>query len=254
MFELSSLKSQMVFTVTLTLNVSLGARIHKLLGKPSAVIKELFNMTKHFSVLFGILYVSTFAMAQKADVALVTGESFVNDFKVSFTGTPTTTNIIKTNSHLFLEGTFAVRLLNGRLVSLHLEVPVVGIPANGHSFTTVPTVNFLTETTINTSAVFVTPALRLKVLPSAPISPWASLGGGWARLSSDFATTTNKGALQYGGGLDFKTGLPLLGFRAEVRDFVTGDPDFGFVNVLSETGGSLHRHNVMVGGGIVFRL
>jgi hypothetical protein len=210
-------------------------------------------MMKHFSVLFVILCGSTFTMAQKADVAFVVGESFVNDFKVSFTVTPTVTDTIKTNGHIFLEGAFAVRLANARLISLYLEVPVVGIPANGHSFTTIPTINFLSKTTVNTSAVFVTPALRLKILPSAPVSPWASIGGGWARFSSELAPTTNRGALEFGGGLDFKTGLPLLGFRAEVRDFVTGDPDFGFVNVLSQTNGVLHRHNVMVGGGIVLR-
>lgn len=208
---------------------------------------------KRFFIFFVMLCASTFVMAQKADVAFVAGESLVNDFKVSFTGTPTVTETIKTNSHLFLEGAFAVRLANARLGSLHLEVPVVGIPANGHVLTTIPTVNNVTRTTVNTSAVFVTPPLRLKILPSAPISPWASIGGGWARFSSDLAPTTNTGALEFGGGLDLKTGLPLIGLRAEVRDFVTGDPDFGFVNVLSQTRGALHRHNVMIGGGIVCR-
>jgi hypothetical protein len=209
---------------------------------------------KRFFILMAMLCASPFAVAQKADVALVAGESFVNDFKVSFTGTPTVTDTIKNSNHIFWEGAFAVRLANARLISLHLEVPVVGIPANGHSLTTVPTINFSQKITVNTSAVFVTPALRLKILPSAPISPWASIGGGWARFSSELAPTANKGALEVGGGLDFKTGLPLLGFRAEVRDFVTGNPDFGFVNVLSQTNGVLHRHNVMVGGGIVLRL
>lgn len=208
---------------------------------------------KRFFILMAMLCASPFAVAQKADVALIAGESFVNDFKASFNGTPIT-DTIKNSSHIFLEGAFAVRLANARLVSLHLEVPVVGIPANGHSFTTVPTINASQKITVNTSAVFVTPALRLKILPSAPFSPWASIGGGWARFSSAFAPTANKGALEFGGGLDFKTGLPLLGFRAEIRDFVTGNPDFGFVNVLSQTNGVLHRHNVMVGGGIVLRL
>ena len=63
------------------------------------------------------------------------------------------------------------------------------------------------------------------------------------------STKQNKAAIQYGGGLDFKTGLPLLGFRAEVRDFVTGDPDFG----VFSTSGGLHHHNILVGGGIVLR-
>jgi hypothetical protein len=93
--------------------------------------------------------------------------------------------------------------------------------------------------------------LRLKIAPIAPISPWVSVGGGWARYSlKDANLTQNKAALQFGGGLDFKTGLPVLGFRAEVRDFLTGVPTFnsGF---LTETG--LHHHNILAGGGIVLR-
>jgi hypothetical protein len=59
-------------------------------------------------------------------------------------------------------------------------------------------------------------------------------------------------AVQYGGGIDFKSGLPLLGFRVEVRDFVTGDPDFGFSSIFTPNSG-LHHHNILAGGGIVLR-
>jgi hypothetical protein len=80
-----------------------------------------------------------------------------------------------------------------------------------------------------------------------------SVGGGWARYSLNTAgLTQNKAALQYGGGLDFKTGLPLLGFRVEVRDFVTGDPDFGSSGIFTPNSG-LHHHNILAGGGIVLR-
>jgi hypothetical protein len=47
--------------------------------------------------------------------------------------------------------------------------------------------------------------------------------------------------------------LPVLGFRAEARDFVTGDPNFGFTNIVTGDNGGLRRHNLMVGGGIVLR-
>jgi hypothetical protein len=64
----------------------------------------------------------------------------------------------------------------------------------------------------------------------------------------------NKGALQFGGGVDIKTGIPLLGFRAEVRDFVTDQPDFGIVSIQTVGSPSLgRRHNVLAGGGIVLR-
>jgi hypothetical protein len=134
------------------------------------------------------------------------------------------------------------------VASLSLELPVAGITSQKITLASTP------GTVVdNLSTLFITPGLRLKVLPIAPISPWVSFGGGWARYSLDSGTKTNKGAVQYGGGLDFKTGLPLLGFRAEVRDFVTGDPDFGLGSVLAGTTSGLHHHNILAGGGIVLR-
>jgi len=207
---------------------------------------------KRFSILFVILCASRFAMAQKADAAFVVGESFVNNSRVTFLSTPTIVNTVKTNNHIFYEGALAVRLADAKLVSLHLELPVAGIHSNNQRIAiTAPLGN--TTITLDTSALFITPALRLKFVPVAPISPWLSVGGGWARFSQDLGPTTNKGAIEYGGGLDFKTGLPILGFRAEVRDFVTGDPNFGFANIVTGDNGGLRRHNLLVGGGIVLR-
>lgn len=204
---------------------------------------------KRYSILFVILCASTFAMAQKADAAFVVGGSFVSDtngtFLLPVVGTTPAT--IKTDHHIFLEGALGVRLLNAHLVSLHAELPVAGIPS------TPLTVAGVSTALDHLGTLFITPGLRLKFAPIAPISPWVSIGGGWAHYSLNTAgLTQNKGAVQYGGGLDFKTGLPLLGFRAEVRDFVTGDPDFGFGSIFTTTSG-LHHHNILAGGGIVLR-
>ena len=199
---------------------------------------------KRFSILFVILCVSTFAMAQKADAAFVVGGSFVSDTNGTVLTIPAT---IHTDHHIFLEGALGIRLLNAHLVSLHAELPVAGIPSQPLRVAGLPTV------LEHLGTLFITPGLRLKFAPIAPISPWVSIGGGWARYSLNNASVTqNKGAVQYGGGLDFKTGLPLLGFRAEVRDFVTGDPDFGLSGVFSSNSG-LHHHNILAGGGIVLR-
>jgi hypothetical protein len=200
---------------------------------------------KRFSILV-LLCISTAALAQKADAAFVVGGSFVSDT----TGTvlvlpPISTTTIKTDHHIFLEGALGVRLLNAHLISLHAELPVAGIPSQSLTVQGAPTV------LDHLSTIFITPGLRVKFASFAPISPWVSFGGGWAHYSlNGLGTTENKGALQYGGGLDFKTGLPLLGFRAEVRDFVTGIPRLtsGFA---TESG--LHHHNILVGGGIVLR-
>jgi hypothetical protein len=207
---------------------------------------------KRLAILCAILCVSTFAVAQQADVAVVVGGSFVNNSRVTFLSTPTVVNTVKTNNQFFYEGALAVRLANAHLISLHLELPVVGIHSSSSHIAIAAPVGD-TTITLDTSALFITPALRLKILPVSPISPWISVGGGLARFSQDFGPTTNKGAIEYGGGLDFKTGLPVLGFRAEVRDFVTGNPNFGFTNIVTGDNGGLRRHNLMVGGGIVLR-
>ena len=94
--------------------------------------------------------------------------------------------------------------------------------------------------------------------PNSTVSPWASVGGGYARFDESktlvsgapntFQTGTNRGALQYGGGVDFKAPwhvlLPLA-FRGEIRDFYSGQPRLNVVR--SGTG----QHNVIVSGGIV---
>jgi hypothetical protein len=206
---------------------------------------------KGFFVVAALLLASTLAAAQKADAAFVVGGSFVSDTNGTviipppFGGTANVT--IKTDHHLFFEGALGVRVLDAKAVSLHIEVPIA---ATLSAKLTEP----ITSTTLDhISTLFITPGLRVKLLPGAPVSPWASVGGGWARYSlKDASLTQSKAAIQYGGGLDFKTGIPVLGFRAEVRDFVTGDPDFNLGSLFSTKSG-LHHHNILVGGGVVFR-
>jgi hypothetical protein len=200
-----------------------------------------------------ILSLSTFAAAQKADAALVLGGSSVSDTTGTFTGPviPFGNGAkIQTDHKIFLEGALGVRLLNAHAIALYAELPVAGLPSQQISI--FPAGSSIRINTDHMGSVFITPGIRIKFLPGAPISPWASIGGGWARYSLDSGTTESKAALQYGGGIDFKTRVPLLGFRAEVRDFVTGDPSFGFSSNFSESSG-LHHHNILVGGGIVLR-
>jgi hypothetical protein len=208
---------------------------------------------RRFAILLLVLSVfSTLSQAQKADVSVVVGGAFVSEDHVAPGVTctipcPLAFNFT-TDTHVFYEGTGAIRLANFKLVSLHLEVPVAGIPSAQVVFSGTPSSNAL-----KLSSVFVTPSLRVKFAPGSAISPFASIGGGWARYNLA-GTSMNKGALQFGGGVDIKTGIPLLGFRAEVRDFVTGQPDFGIVSIQTLGSSSLgRRQNVLAGGGIVLR-
>jgi hypothetical protein len=112
----------------------------------------------------------------------------------------------------------------------------------------------------NYASIFITPGIHVRFVPKSALSPWASVGGGYARFTESttlrsgqpnpFQPGVNKGALQYGGGVDFKTSLHLLipiVLRAEVRDFYTGQPR---LNVQRSGSG---QHNVVVSGGIVLR-
>lgn len=214
-----------------------------------------------------LLSFSTCCLAQKADVSLTVGGTFVSDSNVNFVlicpvappqTCPSVAGTISSGHHVYIAGTPALQLLGLKVVSLYLEVPIAGIPSHNLQFSGVTALLGNPSSPFgNISSLFVTPAFRLKVLPSSPIAPFVSIGGGLARYSLNNGST-NRGALEYGGGLDFKTGIPLLGFRAEVRDFVSGDPNFlnGLVgpfapNTVPQSG--LHRHNILAGGGVVLR-
>jgi hypothetical protein len=204
---------------------------------------------KRFFILVAIACLATAAVAQKADIAFTVGGSFVSDTQSIIVFTPVTTGIgpnLQTDHHIFFEGTLGYRMLDAKVTSLTLELPVAGMSGQKLTLAIAPS-----QVVDHLSSVFVTPSLRFKVLPSAAISPWASIGGGWGHYALDSGNTSNKGALQFGGGLDFKTGLPLLGFRAEIRDFITPDPDLNVVQLAKK--GGLHHNNVLAGGGIVLR-
>ncbi len=213
-------------------------------------------------VLFLLVpFFSVSAFAQRADAAFVVGGSFVSDSTATFAVpcllppcpvTPTFISTVHVDHQVFLEGALGPQLLNAKVAALYLEVPIAGIPSQTLHVTTAPSTVFA-----HMSSTYVTPGFRLKVLPGAPISPFVALGGGLAHYSLPNGST-NKGAIEYGGGLDFKTGIPFLGIRGEVRDFVSGDPNFSLAGPIgglsaSSTQSGLHRHNILAGGGVVLR-
>ena len=129
------------------------------------------------------------------------------------------------------------------MASLGAEFPIVGVPRQDVSTTFN---GFLVST--HQSALFFTPSARIKFLPSGAISPFLSLGGGLAH--HDAAASVTRGALQFGGGVDFKTPLPHLGIRAEVRDFWARSllEGTGLTRVTPE-----RQHNIFGGAGLVIR-
>jgi hypothetical protein len=212
-------------------------------------------LAKRFLVVlsFAVVTFSSAALAQTADAAFVVGGSFNSDSTATFVVAPTLISTVQPAHQVILEGAVALRLLNAEVASVSLEVPFAGIPSQTLHLSTAPSTVFA-----HMSSIYITPGFRLKVAPAAPISPYVCLGGGIARYSLANGST-KKGAIQYGGGVDFKTGFPFLGFRGEVRDFLTGDPNFNLANPVpigfkpTSNQKGLHRHNILAGGGLVLR-
>jgi hypothetical protein len=146
-------------------------------------------------------------------------------------------------------GNFARRITAFGPASLYLEAPVVGGP--GHD----TTMSFRSGTLLgdivtgSSSSLFFTPSAKVKFLDSSRISPFATLGGGLAHLGIA-SSSRNTGALQFGGGLDFKSRIPHLGFRAEARDFFSGG-NFQSSSLTSVS--PAHQHVVFAGGGVVLK-
>jgi opacity protein-like surface antigen len=183
------------------------------------------------------ILLSTCAFAQQNELGFLAGGTFSPDSSTS----------------AGYQGVYARRIVDFHAASLYLELPVLGV-------TDRETPEKFPE---HFSSVFFTPSLKLKFLPGAPITPFLSVGGGFAHFDASFDTTApsptgsgliavpvntsrTTGAFQAGAGLDIKTPVPMLGLRVEAREFRAGDPDPGFTS-------EPRHHNVFVGAGIVLR-
>jgi hypothetical protein len=205
----------------------------------------MYGKTARLIILLFAL--SSLTMAQKNEVSLSAGALAKSD-QQTFTcqiGSPTCFGPFNTSTStsVALEAGYVRQVFTFRIASVGAEFPLVGVP---HQDITTTFNGFLTTAT--QSSVFFTPSARIKFLPSGAISPFLSLGGGWAHY--DATDSVTRGALQFGGGVDFNTPLPHLGIRAEVRDFWARGivENSNFLRVTPE-----RQHNVFGGAGIVIR-
>jgi hypothetical protein len=155
-----------------------------------------------------------------------------------------------TNTAFAFEFSYARRMLSAGPAALFLELPMLEAP--GHNVTTLFTSPIALPSGASSNLFFLTPSAKLKFFSSGPISPWASLGGGLGHLALG-GNTRNNAALQFGGGLDFRTPLPHLRARVEARDFWSGgvlQPDTFFAAGGSSTL-THNQHHVLFGAGAV---
>jgi hypothetical protein len=178
-------------------------------------------------VLWVVLLCSA-AFAQKVDIALLGG----GQISINPNGDVGTGAVI--------QGNVGYRILKAPLLALYAELPITGSFAIGRGLPSA-----FGSGDYNT--LFVTPGLRLKLAPISPVSPYFTIGAGWARYqeerSGGVSNSTN--VVQFGGGLDYKI-APFIGLRTEIRDYYTGAPrlDATFTD---------RQHNITFMGGLMLR-
>ncbi len=113
----------------------------------------------------------------------------------------------------------------------------------------------LGQATRDVASLYLTPQVTLKIRPAARLVPWGTFGGGYALYEQSTvrldgqpnAAPRNKstGALMFGGGVDVRV-LRFVALRGEVRDFLSGSPDYNTpIRGL--------QNNIVAGGGFVVR-
>lgn len=190
----------------------------------------------------GILLFAASCFAQKNEVDVVLGNTWSYNSNATVTGlTPTPFTFGSGRaSNLTYELSVARQLAGFRPASLSLELTATDIPAPASS---------------DFASLFVVPSAKFTFLPRNRISPFASTGVGFVHLAKDGFPSRNAVAYQFGGGVDVKTPVRFLSFRAEARDFLasqSGTIFFRFPNPGVTVKESFRNH-VLAGGGFVVR-
>lgn len=209
--------------------------------------KEVFRIAAFVIALLALASPQAFAQG-KNEVGLVIGAT-VTPSRSFATGNISSASF---NSSLALGAEYDRRFFGGERVALSAGADFLASPLDVKISNPPP--NLIGQY----AYIFLTPHVRLKFNSQGLVSPWVLLGGGYARFletrptaASSFVPGTNTGALVYGGGVDTRPILRVfhipIGFRAEVRDFYSGSPNY---NQLAK--GDL-QHNVVFTGGLLIK-
>jgi hypothetical protein len=185
------------------------------------------------------------ALAQVNELSLTTGLTFVSTQTVPSTGFP----IHFGDASGSIVGNYARLILSRKIFGIYGEVPVGVVWKTDLNY-------FPGGVPKDTSALFVTPSVRVNIFSGDSVTPWVSAGGGYGRFressslytygTNPASTGTNTGVLQVGAGLDVWF-WHTWGARFEARDFYSGAPDLNI-----DTGRS-RQHNYYVGAGVTHR-
>ena len=196
--------------------------------------------------MFLVFVLSTCSFAQKNQLSFTVGGLWSSDQKFPSplacpAGVCPPSIPITVDSGVAFEGNFVRQIFNFHLASIDMDIPVVRAPGRD--------IHFGSPSGSPVSSLYFTPSARVSFLPSKSISPFATIGGGLAYYNFPGGDRL-VGAMQFGGGLDFKTRVPHLGLKVQVRDFYAGGivPSVPIAPVTPE-----RQHNVFAGGGVVLK-
>lgn len=203
-----------------------------------------------FALLFAV---SPLQAQTKSDLGLSIGTVLQPSPGATATQPPVQNTAITFGPGLTFEANYARQLMSRGVYALEVETPLLAVPSE--SVTSRPA----QEVPGNFASLFITPSLRVRLLPKNRISPWLSLGGGYARYAEStslqnkapnpFRRGTNTGALQYGVGADYRAGTIAIlirvpiSLRVEARNIYTGEPSLNL-----QDGG---RNHPFITGGFV---
>jgi hypothetical protein len=197
------------------------------------------------ALVFLVLLPGLSAQAQKNEASflvggLKTGSRGVADAAASS---------IDAGASVAYEVNVATRVLNLRLVSLYVELPLIIAPN-----TDLNSSNALVPK--NYSSIFFMPGLKLKAWTMSPVSPYIVVGAGLGHFNSSgtlqsgqpnpVSKATTRFVSDVGGGVDLRV-IPFVALRGEIRDVISGNPNFS-VPVSGD-----RQHNVLFAGGVVLR-
>ncbi len=198
------------------------------------------------AIMMCILGGSAAAQDEKNELTGLIGRIFISDQGII--GATNENPVVRSGKGLTFEVNYARRLFVTPVFAISGEVPAVfNLDEKlGSGDDVVPK---------NYKQIFVTPSARLNLFPETAVSPWVSLGGGFAHFSENKdliyygpnpGSSTTSGVLQGGFGLDVRV-LHQFAIRLDVRDFWSGTPSLP----LADTG-KTRQHNYFVGGGVVW--
>jgi hypothetical protein len=170
-------------------------------------------LVKPLAIILFILSGFGIASAQKNEIGLLLGGLKTGNKGSQLPGP----GHLEIGAGLTFQANYAHRFLDFGVASLYVEVPFLATPS-----TDVKSANVFVPQ--NYASLFITPGLKLKILPHSRITPFGAIGGGYARLTASKSLINNQpntagtlganhGAFDFGGGVDVRV-FRFLAFEA----------------------------------------